>query len=59
MELGIATPQIVLNYVALLEEKNYFEDSFTVRAKRKMEVLLALTSLLLSFFLFSHRNTGV
>lgn len=28
LELKVATPQIVLNYAAFLEENNYFEDSF-------------------------------
>lgn len=29
LELRIANPQIVLNYAAFLEDKNYFEESFT------------------------------
>lgn len=29
LELHIATPQVILNYVALLEEKHYFEEAFT------------------------------
>lgn len=30
MELKIVTPQVVINYATLLEEKKYFEDSFKV-----------------------------
>lgn len=30
LDLKIATPQVILNYAAFLEEKNYFEDSFRV-----------------------------
>lgn len=29
LDLKIATPQLVLNYAAFLEERNYFEDSFS------------------------------
>ena len=31
LDLRIASPQIVLNFAELLEEKNYFEESFKVR----------------------------
>lgn len=30
IDLGIATPQIILNYAAFLEDKNYFEEAFKV-----------------------------
>ena len=30
LELRIATPQVVLNYASMLEEKRFFEDAFTV-----------------------------
>lgn len=30
LDLRIATPQIIINYAELLEEKNYFEDAFKV-----------------------------
>ena len=30
LDLRIASPQIVLNFAELLEEKNYFEESFKV-----------------------------
>lgn len=30
LELRIATPQVVLNYASLLEEKHFFEEAFTV-----------------------------
>jgi pre-mRNA-splicing factor SYF1 len=33
MELKVITPQMVLNYTAFLEEKEYFEDSFKVYEK--------------------------
>ncbi len=30
LELRIATPQVILNYASLLEEKHFFEEAFTV-----------------------------
>ena len=33
IEVGVVTPQIILNYAQLLEEKNYFEESFKVYQK--------------------------
>lgn len=33
LELKIATPQLVLNFAAFLEEQGYFEESFTVYEK--------------------------
>jgi hypothetical protein len=52
LELRVATPQLVINFAAFLEEKNYFEDAFAVDhhylSYRTFSLLFTL-SLLLPF----------
>ena len=52
LELRVATPQLVINFAAFLEERNYFEDSFAVSTSSSLSLLPSSFALSIPLSLF-------